>query len=369
MTVRVVILGYYGFGNTGDEAVLGGILTALKHVSVKNGIELTITVLSADSEQTKERYKVDSADRGSFKAIFYSLRKSDVFILGGGSLLQDTTGRGLSVLYYAGLSIIAKMLGKKVIFYAQGIGPVKRTVNRFLVYLAASATDFLSVRDNGSMIELRRLGVLHKVIRLTCDPAFALREGKKSTLINSVIASLPLKPVIGVMLRDWPGIEDKKYLISDAIEDLAERINASIVLLPMQQAFDIKLCQSVAALIKRDCYVLEETFEPEEMIALFGEFDLVIAMRLHALIFAAIAGVPMVGLGYDPKINAFLSQIGMQQALSIENLKTEDLTNQALEQWMARDEIKTLLKVKADEMRKQANEFAEELLGFLTERG
>ena len=136
----------------------------------------------------------------------------------------------------------------------------------------------------------------------------------------------------------------------------------------MQKAFDTKLCQGVAALIKRDSYVLEETLVPEEMIALFGEFDLVIAMRLHALIFAAIAGVPMVGLGYDPKINSFLSQIGMPQALSIENLKAEDLTKQALEQWMARDGIKALLKAKTEEMRKQVDEFAEELLGFLTER-
>ena len=368
MTFKVLILGYYGFGNAGDEAVLSGILTSLNNASVKKGINLKITVLSADLQQTRERFKVITADRGSFKAIFHSIRKTDVFILGGGSLFQDITGRGLSVAYYAGLSILAKIFGKKLVFYAQGIGPAKKGINRFLVRIAALLSDFLSVRDNGSLLELKDLGVSDRLIRLTCDPAFAILPKKDAAHPVGKSDLSAKKPVIGVMLRDWPGFEDKKVLIADAIEDLARRINASVVLVPMQQAYDTKLCQSVAAHIKRDCYVFEKTIEPQEMMDLFGEFDLVIAMRLHALIFAAIAGTPMVGIGYDPKINAFLGQIGMPQALALETLNAEDLTQQAMAQWTTRNEIKALLKSKAEQMKRQANELAEDLLELLAER-
>ena len=49
--------------------------------------------------------------------------------------------------------------------------------------------------------------------------------------------------------------------------------------------------------------------QPNEMLAIIANLDLLIGMRLHSLIFAAQNAVPMLGLSYDPKVAAFMKSI------------------------------------------------------------
>ena len=61
------------------------------------------------------------------------------------------------------------------------------------------------------------------------------------------------------------------------------------------------------------------------MISITKNFDLVVGMRLHSLIMAVVAGVPMVGLSYDPKVDRFLRQAGLVALLSVNNLNAQNL--------------------------------------------
>jgi glycosyltransferase involved in cell wall biosynthesis len=84
---NVVMSGYYGFGNAGDEAILQSI-----HQNISGtGGDISITVLSNDPEDTKNRYGYNAVNRFKLLSVFKALRNCDALVSGGGSLLQDHT--------------------------------------------------------------------------------------------------------------------------------------------------------------------------------------------------------------------------------------------------------------------------------------
>ncbi len=264
---------------------------------------------------------------------------------------------------------MAKILGKKVIFYAQGIGPLKRTVNRALTALSARMADIISVRDSASLFELRNLSVNAKPIHLTADPAFALLPDRDSGILREVLKKLPDKPILGVMLRDWPGIGDVLEQVRIACETLAKELGLSIALVPMQKSHDLEVCRKLSLILDTDNFIIDDDLSPAEMIALFERFDLVLAMRLHALIFAAIAGVPMLGIGYDPKINAYLAQIGMPLSSDTALVSAKGLSEQFLQLWNDREDIRERLLQKSKGLRDEAFTFADTVVEALMGEG
>ena len=60
------------------------------------------------------------------------------------------------------------------------------------------------------------------------------------------------------------------------------------------------------------------------IVALMERMQCVIAMRLHALIFAAGQGIPLAGVVYDPKVSSFLRYIGQENFADLDAL-TPDL--------------------------------------------
>ena len=164
---KIVISGYYGFNNLGDEAVLAGIISLLK----KKNKELKITVLSAAPQKTAEKFGVQAVSRTSLIQILAALAEADLFISGGGSLLQDVTGN-FSVPYYLGLAWLAKLQGTKTVYYAQGAGPLQQKWSQLLTALSLNRFQLLGVRDQASKNLLKEIGV-KKDIQLTVDPVLA----------------------------------------------------------------------------------------------------------------------------------------------------------------------------------------------------
>ena len=146
---NILVSGYYGFSNAGDDAILQSIHDGIMSV----GEDISVTVLSNDPEQTAQRYGLDAVPRFSLSQVWNAMKECDLLLSGGGSLLQDRTSTR-SLLYYLSLIHLAKRMGKKVALYANGIGPVLRAYNRRQVCRAVEQVD---LRQRHLQVVLRTL--------------------------------------------------------------------------------------------------------------------------------------------------------------------------------------------------------------------
>lgn len=344
MSKRITISGYYGFGNTGDEAVLAGILESLKTA----GVDAEVTALSIDPVATSRTHGILSAHRYKLGPLFRSIRDCDLFISGGGSLLQDVTSRR-SPYYYLFVLRLAQMLGKKTMFYAQGVGPLISQRIRKATAVALNRTNAITVRDTESKTLLELIGVNKTPVEIAADPALLLQP-EYST------ADFLLKPVyresdeiIGVSLRPWSGCDEKLKAISQGISQAARQVKATLVVVPMKEPDDNQVCSRIAEASVINC---RDRFGAAK--GVFGRCGLVVGMRLHSLIFAAGCVVPFVPVIYDPKVQSFAD--GFRQAMTID---VNEVTAQSAEQvvacaWDSRHDLRQCVAQHLPEARKLA---------------
>lgn len=309
---RVLVSGYYGFGNAGDEAILMAIVESLK--KLKSDIE--ITALSANPLTTKKYYGINAVQRTSPLAIIREISRADLVISGGGGLLQDVTSNR-SIPYYLFILYLAKRLNKKVMFYANGVGPVFREINKRMIKLVGNMVDLITVRDEQSRKELESLGVTKPPIIVTADPAFVLNpiddENGCKILEKLDISLTERHPRIGVSVRPW-NLNKCREIIAKACDYLVKNHDADIIFLPMQYPNDYHESLEIMKLMKENSRVIPKSMGPRGVLWVCGKMDLIFGMRLHALIFGAMTKVPLVGLVYDPKVEHFLDRVNQPSA-------------------------------------------------------
>ena len=321
--VRILISGYYGFDNAGDDSVLYGIIWSLnKHIP---GAELA--VLSNKPAETQNLFGIPSYNRWKIGTIVQELKKCDLLIMGGGSLLQDATSPR-SVLYYLGIVLMAKMLRKPVIFYAQGVGPITKEVSKKLVQVIVNKVDIITVRDKESEDDLRNLGVKKAPIYITADPAVMINQSHiDSTQGKDIILSYQqdgTRPIMGISVRSWKNQQHFKDVIAQLADEYIGK-GWDVFFLPMQNPSDLKPSQDILDLMKekKHAYLIEERLTFHEIISFISSCDCILGMRLHSVILAAALDIPFVGISYDPKMERFVQRIGMETAGNIEDLDYE----------------------------------------------
>ena len=348
---EVVLLGYYGFDNLGDEAILTAIISSLQH----SYPDLKIIVLSAAPEKTSQDYGVRAIDRFSLKQVIKVFRRADLLLLGGGSLLQDVTS-WRSLYYYLGLIYLAKKLDMLVALYAQGIGPVNFVLNRTLLVKILNQVDWLSVRDVDSQQLLTNWGVT-KQIELSVDPTFNLdfnkpKEDKGLEVASGFSSSSSL---LGVAVRYWSAAPDYLEKLAVVLNRVQSQLEVTICLLPFKRPEDLEASYELESQLNGDSILFTDSYGPREMTALIGELDLLIGVRLHALILAALQKVPLLGLAYDPKVDGFLARLNLQAAGRVESLEVDSLAEHILELWQRRAEFKLDLAARVKELQKEAS--------------
>lgn len=302
---RLLVSGFYGMGNAGDEAVLAALVQLFREQEPG----AAITVLSGDPGGTARDHGVAALPRMAPGAWLAGLRGCDLFVSGGGSLLQDVTS-ARSLIYYLGLILLARALRRPVVVLAQGIGPLRRPPLRRLTARILQGVARIAVRDADSAAELRRLGVGcggRPEITVTADPVFALVPPPPERG-RALLAGLSgPRPWVGISVRPWPGIEDLLPSLGRALAEI-DRAGGTPVFLPLQPDADRSLCCRLAEIAGTGS-VWPGALQPAEWLAVVAGLDLVVGMRLHALIFAAASGVPFLGLSYDPKVDSLLASL------------------------------------------------------------
>lgn len=321
---KIVISGYYGFHNNGDEAILYAMLQALGNMIP--GLE--VTVLSREPDYTRREFNVRAISRNNPWQVFKALLGADMLISGGGGLLQDVTSPR-SIVYYLGVMSMAMLAGKPVFCYAQGIGPVRTALGRRLVRLVVNHVKGITVRDPDSKDELAVMGVNRPLTQVTADPVLGLQPSRiDKQKGRDILLSLGLEvgaPVAGISVISWKGLRHYKEAVAKAADDLVAA-GWQVLLVPMHNPADIEPCREVAAMMRKKPFILDTGIEYKEMLSLAANLDLAVGMRLHFLIFGAVSGVPLIGISYDPKVDRFLQSVGLP-ALYVEDLDHDALSH------------------------------------------
>ncbi|WP_127596349.1 polysaccharide pyruvyl transferase CsaB [Paenibacillus lautus] len=368
----IVISGYYGFKNSGDEAVLKSILTALEQEGKAAGIVINPVVLSIDPEWTSAVYGVKSVHRMKLGEVRQAIKDSDGLISGGGSLLQDATSPK-TIPYYLGVLKIAQWIGKPTFIYAQGVGPVNRKLFYPMIRSIFRKCTYISVRDIQSGELLQAMGISEEAIHVVPDPVMGLpllegggvhidsnpgsaleendvasvssiedhRDSSEEPLAGSSLSNRETEgegslPVIGISVRYWHSERKELKAVAEGLKALAAQRPVHLRFLPFHQPDDLEASQFIASGIgdiskngSKVSFYRDEK-QPQDMLREVSRCDMILGMRLHSLIYAANQRVPLLGISYDPKINHFLKRLGSEPVGSSESLDADTLKDRML---------------------------------------
>ena len=335
MSKRIFLTGYYGFGNTGDEAILTAIIAHLRELDAA----LHITVTSAQPDATAAVHSVAAILWSDVLAMTEAVRTADLVIIGGGGIFHDywgfnpnafLTDNHWGIAFYTAPAVLASLYSKPVMLYAVGIGPLLSDHGKRFTKVACEAAAVITVRDAASKDLLERLGISGDKIRLTADPAFGFPLPRK---LPNEANSKTRK--IGVALRNWNvGVHPSFWEaeLARALDRILQNEPISLEFIPFQSLTDmeddIAVARRVRDLMKRkdSTTVVEHPLTPSDLLDRIAGYDLIIGMRLHALIFGMLAEVPVLAISYDPKVDHVMDRTGMNQfSVPIGSLDAEDL--------------------------------------------
>lgn len=295
MTKKICISGYYGFDNFGDETILKILIDNLKQFK-----EIPeITVFSSNPEKTAKDYNVNAVQTFNIKSVIKALKETDCLISGGGSLLQDATS-AKSLLYYLFVIGIAHLLKKKTIIFAQGIGPLNNPVLRHITMNLLKKADYITVRDNNSLDLLKKYNIKAEKCN---DPVWNLQPPTSENTGKT-----------GIQLRSFNCIN------VDFLKKLAENINKyysnkEINIFSLQNKIDLEICNKFKEILTQINPNIKanviENYSNNKVISNIAECDELIAMRYHACLIAIKAGVKLLPLSYDIKVETLAKEFDL----------------------------------------------------------
>lgn len=319
---RILISGYYGFHNIGDESILKAVVESMREKLQ----DIEITVLSQSPASTAQKYNVKSLNRKSFREIVKGVAQCDLLISGGGSLLQDVTSKR-SILYYLFIMWLALLFGKKLFIYSQGIGPINGKLNRGLTAMTLRKADGIAVRDDTSKELLIEIGLSPDRIIVTADPVLRIKRADLSVgrtiLEQEGFLKDPARRTIGWAIRERKIDSGFVEEIIRSIQELQSRYDAQIVLIPFHFSEDMAVLNEIEARLGDAVFCIRHKYLTEEMLSIIGNMDVLVGVRLHSLIHAAIMNVPMIAISYDPKVNSFMHSIDRKAMSTVIDFKSE----------------------------------------------
>jgi len=319
--MKIVISGYYGFDNSGDDALLMSIINDLK----KNDNSAKITVLSKNPKKTGLQYLVNAVNRYNPFSLIKTIATCDLLISGGGTLIQDATSTK-SLFYYLFVIKLAQIFHKKVMLYANGIGPLNSFKNIENTRKILDKVDLITLRDPKSKEELDKIGITKPRVELTADPAFLIEANESGKSVLESYGVPKDKPLMCVSVREWKNNPDDFVEIMASFCDYAaEKYGLFTVFLTMQQKVDFAIASDIKDKMRNKSVVIGGNYPVETLLSVMDEMTVSVGMRLHTLIYSASRMIPLIGIVYDPKINGFLEYLGNNRYTMVEDLSYDAL--------------------------------------------
>jgi polysaccharide pyruvyl transferase CsaB len=352
--INALVFGYIGFNNSGDDAIFD----IFSKLFLKKYPESSITVLSNSSDKLAND-KIKHVYGFNIFKIMNAIKRNQIIIANGGSLLQDTTS-SRSLYYYLSIIWYAKRHNKKVVMLANGLGPINKEFNKKLVKKIVDKVDLITFRDSESHELAKHLGINNPKMEVAADMVFNYKDMQKAEVCSEIFSKegIPTdRKIIGVMVRPWGN--SNKYItdIAKLCDKLIAEKEVNVLFIPMQKTKrinDMLTSQEVIKNMSNKAYVLENTYNYEEISSIIRKMELIISMRLHSIIYALISGVPVYGLAYQPKVKSYLNEANLPVENNLDNIDVEKAFNESVKLMENKDEISHSFEHKIIELNKKA---------------
>ncbi|NTV99675.1 MAG: hypothetical protein HGA19_00040 [Oscillochloris sp.] len=310
--MRIVINGYYGAGNIGDELILTALLRQIRQIDATSDV----TVLGFCPSETAQLHNVKAIYRGSpgpewvqtpWHTIIHAVKCADLIIIGGGGLLEDIHHFG-SIPMHLQIAALGLMLGKPVVGLGLGVGPIITPLSQLLVRLIARHMTLIVVRDSWSASVLSGIGVSAEKIKTSTDIAFAMAADE-----TQMPRPPKRHPKIGVIAgpSDWLNIRWSEIALG--VNLAAQQTSASqVVLFPTgKNPRDMEVLQKISDHLTVPHQIKSAPETPKDLLATARDFDVIVSTKLHGIIAAACVGTPVTAISYAPKVTSIAQQLGI----------------------------------------------------------
>jgi polysaccharide pyruvyl transferase CsaB len=336
---KLLLAGYIGCGNLGDDAIAVGFMNAAHQG------DFDLMLLSGSPDATYNNYKVHSIPRMDGGAVDKAIEACDVLVFPGGSIFQDVTSVR-SVAYYARLVRKAKSKGKKVALLGQGVGPLNTFFGKRMAAAAFRGADVVTVRDPASLSAVKALGV-HRPVKVTADSAFLM--GPPSITGDGGSFQVGNMRTVGISARPHGGKGEVVAMFGELCQ-LLYKANYLPVLIEMDKNEDGSLIQEISNSQGGKIPDVRKLTTPVQVQERIARMEAVIAMRLHAGILATTVGVPAMMVSYDPKVDAFARQLGIGNAVPFKGATAKRIFESFTRFMKDRERNVAIIEKKRDEM-------------------
>lgn len=309
---KILIGGYYGYGNIGDEAILEAFAQRLAAYP-----DVDITVLSSNPGYTFKTQGLKAVSRNNPISVTKSFIGCDLFVQGGGGIIQDSTS-WRSPFFYLGQLLLSHILARKIYIMGQGIGPLNGSFARFLTRDLFATAEAIVVRDLSSQTFLMEALPTDFDISLATDVALMLDAAPdhvaEDILYDEGLPDLP-EPVLIVSIKgNHKNMKSIGHYVT-AINTYLDEAGGSALFVPFFPQYDMAFARKIMSAIKGNTGLIKKQYKPSEILSLFKTADHILAGRLHAAMFAALAETSFTTVVYDPKMKYFLDMIDIKSTI------------------------------------------------------
>ncbi len=288
--MNIFLLGYYGFGNWGDELSLFALGRELSTLTQWKKCSLIPHVLVPGDTIPVPVENARTVSRRSLRDVASSIRLCDVVMVGGGSLLQDKTSLR-SLMYYTSLLGWALLWRKPVVFYRCGLGPFRTVTGLALARYIVSRCKLFVARDPATARVAERLGCLPDRIREGADPLFLPGLWKQ-----------PMEKEdkrVAVCVRNASAKQEDA--LTRAVVHLSQEVGDTVDIVAFHKEHDFTTASRIADRSKGRVIAFRSW---EEIPSYFSSLQALFTMRLHPAVLATLFNVPWAAFDLDPKIAA-----------------------------------------------------------------
>ena len=313
---KIILMGFYGGVNFGDEVILESIFSLYKE-------ELSRSLLTIAC--TKPEYIINRFSVRGFKLdwrmlnlihFYYEMKNNNLLIVGGGGLLQDYGNfPPKAILVIMPKVLIARLLGKPVIFLSIGLGPIDTRMGKVLTGIISKLVNLITVRNIEDKEILFNLGLNKKKIHVLPDPGFGmntiLKKRKRNYIENNKCFGIAILPFFKQAHNEHYNDKINREVMIKVCNHLIEEKDYSITFFPCSEEGDNEENLDIINGVYNKNRVKTIYWNIGNRInyKFFYEIDFLIAMRLHPQILASFFGIPFISIIYHPKIKRLLKML------------------------------------------------------------